>query len=300
MNKYSNSEIIAMRDAFFAERESTLDTNWFYCCCLLIEEIMKLGGNPDVIVYRQENVAEAPSISFSSQILDIANWYASKVRYNLQRTELPQGHYDEGELDELTREQLLNIAKHQASIIESLERRIYDKNVMPSNSSGLSSSDDVSLIQFVLRKRSGAKVAPSQSNIELREDANIVEDGKQGNFRHTVLDFMRVIYALRELEFFTEFNPNIDTKNNGVADLQKQKKAKTQDVFDAFGHAVNIEDLYKKYVQGFPKQASQDPRKNSKRKAVYKEEVLEIFDRMKECMMHYCDERCLESKPNDK
>lgn len=189
-------------------------------------------------------------------------------------------------VDEMSKENLLAIIKEQSLIIKR-QQILIDKVVKGCNINTPNPTDATGdMRDFIAHNRIGEKVAPFQSNIDLREDIIIKQEDK-GNgddasidpkrFRHTMIDILRVLYCLWKLDYFVEFNPDI----NSIQDFNLQKKAKFKDVLYAFGNALNRPELYKVYDNQFAKSFSEN---EDLLRIVFDEDMLRVFDRLRNVM----------------
>lgn len=160
-------------------------------------------------------------------------------------------------------------------------------------------------LDIVYRKRT-PQVDASKSSIVIREDEwkeneriDEVETRKLNrrevneiqdlpDYRHTILDYSKVIFALHKLGYFCKFDGTIDARNNGPSDLSRQKNATLKETMETFGRAVNIEGFGTKYNNEFARQFGTYIDNG---KLVSKEDFLEIFERMKRVMEFEYDER---------
>lgn len=205
--------------------------------------------------------------------------------------------YSKEELVELLlsqQEEINNLKNQITSILfKKSDESISQDSPIPSPNFMPSESDSDERIQLRVRDRTGEKAEPYQSNIDLREDDWIKgedkEDGENASidptrFRHTMIDILRVIYTLWKLGYFVEFNPDV----MGKKDFDLQKKAKLKDVIEAFGNVLNIPYLYKVYDNQFAKSFSVN---EDLYRTVNDEDILRVFDRMKNVMKGEIDNR---------
>ena len=206
---------------------------------------------------------------------------------------------DADDLKNYSKEELIDIIKGQGRYIDYLD----ELNKSPQN---LINKKPVfpdlpdSLHHLVQRKRS-EQVAASQSTIMLTEDRycenqriDEVENSricprkvdsieKMPEYRHTILDFTKVIYALYKLKYFKKFDANINGNN-----LNEQEDATVKEIMEVFGHAINIEGFGQKYNNDFSRQFGKYTNNGN---SVSKEDFLEIFERMKRVMEFEYDKR---------